>query len=410
MTTADSIHAERALTGTSTMDAARLRLMQNMVDQVAPVLRETAAVSEAARRLAPEAVDALIDAGIPRALLPAAYLGAELGPVYGIRLFEELGCIDAAAAWVGMISAAGAWLLSLLPAQATAEILADPRAVINGSLFPPLTAEPVPGGYRVSGRTAFASGCNYATWLQCQAIVLENGTPKIGADGIPKALMVHFPAGEAEIIDNWNTLGMRGTGSHDFRAAYVFVPDHRAWPLGPVTIVNPAFTDGLARMGVWWFSPLIASVSLGIARAAIADLIALARSKTPSYTQAALADRPVVQERLARARAAVDAARDYLYGSLAAAEAAVRTQPRLSIEQGIPLALAGSHAIEAANQAVDLVHGCVGTSGIRNELRFQQYFRDVHTISQHAFASPSRFESVGKLLLGHESDWPFYYL
>jgi alkylation response protein AidB-like acyl-CoA dehydrogenase len=78
--------------------------------------------------------------------------------------------------------------------------------------------------------------------------------------------------------------------------------------------------------------------------------------------------------------------------------------------KGIPLALAGSHAIEAACQAVDLVHSCAGTSGIRNERRFQQYFRDVHTISQHAFVSHSRFESTGKLMLGRESDWPFYYL
>jgi alkylation response protein AidB-like acyl-CoA dehydrogenase len=106
----------------------------------------------------------------------------------------------------------------------------------------------------------------------------------------------------------------------------------------------------------------------------------------------------------------VDAARSYLYGALSEAETILQTQPKLSIEQGVPLALAGSFAIDAATQAVDLVHGCVGTSGIRNELRFQQYFRDVHTISQHAFASPNRFESVGKLLLGRESDWPFYYL
>jgi alkylation response protein AidB-like acyl-CoA dehydrogenase len=224
------------------------------------------------------------------------------------------------------------------------------------------------------------------------------------------ALIIHMPATDAEIIDNWDTLGMRGTGSHDFSVTDVFVPEHRVWPIGQVTPANFAFTDGLTRMGVWWFSPLVASVSLGIARAAIADLIELAQRKTPSYTHVGLADKPVVQDKLARARATVDAARGYLYGSLAAADEAVRTQPRLSLEQGIPLALAGSHAIEAACQAVDLVHSCVGTSGIRNEHSFQRYFRDVHTVSQHAFASPSRFESIGKLILGRESDWPFYYL
>src|SRR5205085_12026708 len=129
--------------------------VREMVQQVAPVLRASAADSEAARRLAPEAMAALIDAGILRALLPATYGGAELGPVHGVRLFEELATIDSAASWVGMISAVGAWLMVLLPPQAAEEILADPRAVVNGSLFPPLSAEPVPGGYRVSGRTAF---------------------------------------------------------------------------------------------------------------------------------------------------------------------------------------------------------------------------------------------------------------
>ncbi len=394
----------------ATITDAREARRADLVRKAAPVLRSTSAASDAARQLAPEAMDVLVGEGILRAFVPPVYHGAELGPVDGVKLFEELALYDSAAAWVGAINAAGAWLISLLPPQAADEILGDPRAVVNGSLFPPLTAESAPGGYRISGRSSFASGCNYATWLQCQAIIVENGAPKIEPTGIPEAILIHFPASEAQIVDNWNTLGMRGTGSNDFQVTEVFVPVHRVWPMGPVATVNPAFTDALTRMGIWWFSPLVASVSLGIARAAIADFVQLAQRKTPSYTQVSLADKEVVQDKLARARAAVDAARSYLYQTLADAEAAVRTQTKLSIEQGIPLALAASHAVEASSHAVDLVHSCVGTSGIRNELRFQQYFRDVHTISQHAFVSASRFESIGKLLLDRPSDWPFYYL
>jgi alkylation response protein AidB-like acyl-CoA dehydrogenase len=104
------------------------------------------------------------------------------------------------------------------------------------------------------------------------------------------------------------------------------------------------------------------------------------------------------------------AVRSYLYEALSSAEEALQTQAKLSIDQGIPLALSASFATEAAGQAVDLVHSRAGTSGIRNALPFQRHFRDVHTLSQHAFVSPSRFESVGKLMLGRESDWPFYYL
>jgi alkylation response protein AidB-like acyl-CoA dehydrogenase len=384
--------------------------VQELVQQVAPVLRASAAASEGARQLASEAMAALVDAGILRALLPAAYNGAELGPVHGIRLFEELATVDTASAWVAMISAAGAWLTILLPPRGTDEILADPRAVVNGSLFPPMSAVAVQGGYQVSGRTAFASGCSHATWLGAQALLLENGAPIFGPNGAPASVMVNFPAGDAQIVDHWDTLGMRGTGSHDVQVSDIFVPEHRAWVMGPYAPVNPAFTDGLSRMGLWFFYPLVASVSLGTARAAIADLMELAQVKTPSYTQTSLADKPVVQEKLARARATDDAARSYLYSALAEADEVVRTEPRLGIEQGLPLTLAASHAVESAVQAVDLVHSCAGTSGIRAEQRFQQYFRDVHTMSQHAFASAGRFESAGKLMLGRESDWPLYYL
>ena len=386
------------------------RAMRDLVDAVAPALHASRSESESARRLAPEAMRALADAGVLHALIPRTYGGSDLGPVTGVRLFEEVACIDASAAWVGAISAASEWLLGLLPPQGTEEILGAPNAIVNGSLFPPLLAERAAGGYRVSGRSSFASGCDHATWIQCQALLMERGAPVMGPNGMPAAVLVHVPTPEFEVIDTWRTLGMCGTGSNDYRVLDAFVPEHRAWQMGPVVPVNPAFTDGLSRMGVWWFSPLLAGVALGTARAASVDLQELARHKTPSYVHGRLADNAVVQDKLARARALVDSARSYLYQTLSDAEQFVRSEPRLTTEQGIPLALAGSHAVESACQAVDLVHTCAGTNAIRTENRFQQYFRDVHTISQHAFLSSARFESIGKLLLDRDSDWPFYYL
>ena len=384
--------------------------VQEMVKQVEPILRASAARSEAERRLAPEAMNALIDAGILRSLVPAAYGGAELGPIAGLQLLEELAHIDSAAGWVAFICAAVATFPALLPKQAADEMLADPRAVCCGAWFPPGSAEPVQGGYRLSGRWSFGSGSNYAAWLTGQALVTENGTPVLGPDGRPTALIVFFPAKDAQIIENWDTLGMRGTGSHDFQVHDCFLPDYLAWPVGPWIPANPAFSGPLYRIAVWYFSAVQAIVALGIARAAVDDLLTLAQTKTPSYTPTGLADKPVVQDKVARARAAVDAARSYIHAATAEAEANVQTQQRLTIEQGLPLALSASYGIEAAVQAVDLVHSCAGTSGIRNTKRFQQYFRDVHTLSQHAFSSPSRFESAGKLMLGRESDWPFHYV
>ena len=384
---------------------------EELVAQVEATLSRYAPQAEAERRLAPEAVAALLDAGLPQSLTPRAYGGFEMDPLTALRLFEAVSRIDSAAGWVTVNASGLATLPMLLPEEGAAELFARPRNLFVGAWFPPGKAEPAPGGYRVSGQWPFGSGAHDATWFTCQALVYENGAPRLGHDGNPVALTVWLRASETEVMDNWNTLGMRGTGSHDFRADDVFVPARRCSVMGPIASVPPAYAGPLYRLGLWLAVPFSAAVSLGIARAAVEDAIALAGVKTPSYTQAKLADRPVVQDRIARAKAHVEAGRSYVETTLGKAwEHALQTGEPISLEHGIPLALAGSYGHEAACQAVDLVQSVVGTSGIRVGQRFEQYFRDVHTVSQHALSSPSRFESVGKLLLGRETDWPFYRL
>ena len=150
-----------------------------------------------------------------------------------------------------------------------------------------------------------------------------------------------------------------------------------------------------------------ARMALGIARAAIEDMLALAGSKTASYTQVALSDRATIPDRFARAKAMVDAARAYLYHAIDDTWTYLASGAKITPARGIPVQLASCFAIETAGKTVDIIHTCAGTTGIRDEYRFQQYLRDVHTVSQHAFGSTERFESVGKLLLGKISDWGF---
>lgn len=387
-------------------------MIEDLVARVAPVLHEYAADGEAQRRLAPEAMAALLDAGLFEVWTPRAYGGMEMDPVSALRLFEALARIDSAAGWiVGNCTGIGT-IAEVLPEAGGAELFADPRAVCAGALFPPGTAERVQGGYRISGRWPFGSASSYATWLTGQAIITEQGTPVPGPDGQPAALLFFARGEEARIFDGtWQTLGMRATGSYDYGVSDVFVPDHRVWVFGPAEVSNPAFAGPLYRMGFWLAPPQIATVPLGIAQAALDDFLQLAATKTPAYLRTGLADKPVVQDRIARARAHVDAARRTLHGATAEAWEYVQSGAPLDMEHGIPLALASAFVIEAACTAVDLVHSVAGTTAIREGQRFEQYFRDVHTLSQHALATPhGRYESLGKLLLGRESDWVLYYL
>jgi alkylation response protein AidB-like acyl-CoA dehydrogenase len=145
-----------------------------------------------------------------------------------------------------------------------------------------------------------------------------------------------------------------------------------------------------------------------VARAALDDLLALARAKTPSYTGATLGARQVVQRQVAEAQATLGAGRAYLSTTFQATWEAAVQGAEITLERKLQMQLATTYATLAAAKTVDLVHAAAGTSAIRNEYHFQQYFRDAHTMTQHAFSSASRYESVGALMLGRESDWGFF--
>src|SRR5262245_60584040 len=216
------------------------QLAAKMIGDIEPVLRKYASQAEADRRLASEAVSAILDAGLMRTWTPKGYGGLEMDPIPALKMFEAIARIDSAAGWV-IANSCGISTFSWYPVEANREMRAEPRGFPAGGWFPPGTAEPVQGGFRVSGQWAFGSGCNYANWLTGQALVTENGGPKIGPDSKPIPLIVFFPASEATIIDTWHTLGMRGTGSNDVRIEKVFIPERRCWRIAPLTVTDPAF-------------------------------------------------------------------------------------------------------------------------------------------------------------------------
>ncbi len=192
--------------------------------QVTPVIRQHAATGEIERRLAPEAVQAMVDAGVFRAWIPKALGGLEMDPLSALRIFEGIAHADGSAAWVASNSTNATLLGQILPDEGAAEMFSDPKVLLGGAAFPPGAAVPVDGGYRVNGQWNFGSACDYATWMLGAALVMDGEAPRLGPDGNPVMAFMFFRMSEAEIVDNWNTLGLRGTGSHDLRVKDLFVP------------------------------------------------------------------------------------------------------------------------------------------------------------------------------------------
>jgi indole-3-acetate monooxygenase len=381
--------------------------------EAAPLIRANAAWAEENCRMHPDVVEALSGAGMFSIFKPAGLGGLELDPLVGLRVFEAATRLEPAIGWA-IANQAGVdiFACSLLAADGATEVVSDPARPVAGATFPPGRADVVEGGYRVTGQWPFASTCHYAQYLMGMAVVHDSGTPQLGPDGNPSIAIVYFPPDEARIVDNWDTLGMRGTGSHDIAVDNVFVPARRAWSMSPLPTAarTGPFAGPLYEMFPWLPIAALGSVGVGVGQAAIDELVALARQKTPSYLTTTLRDKEVAQASVARARAQVGAARCYLHDAMRTVWEAAVARRRATLEEGVELQLAVCNAVETGSNVVNAVHDTVGTSGIRNNQRFPQLYRDGRTISQHAFASLARYESCGKTIFGLQSDWGFFYL
>jgi indole-3-acetate monooxygenase len=378
------------------------------VGQIEPVIRSHAADAESERRL-PDAVANVIYArGLHRLWRPRAFGGFEVDPITAFLVLEEISRIDSAAGWNLQLASAfdafGAWFTD----DGAQEIFGQPDMTFAGGFFPPRRAVPVDGGYRVTGQTPFASGAHQARWFMGLALIHDGDTPRLAADGTPMTLMTMCPANEAVIVDTWRTLGMRGTGSHDILMTDVFVPAHRTALLVPLEKPGSAYEGPLYKLTVWTAISVLATVPLGIARAAIDDLLELARRKTPSYLTTPLRNRSTVQALIGEAEATLGAGRAYLYEALREVWDKALQGHLIDMPGKMKLQLAATHAAATSARAVDLVQAAAGTTGIRDEYRFQRHFRDVHTITQHAYISASRYESGGQYFLGVPIEWPFY--
>jgi alkylation response protein AidB-like acyl-CoA dehydrogenase len=341
-------------------------------------------------------VSAFARADLFRLLTPRALGGLEVDLRTVIQVVEELARVDGSAGWAVMIGNSGlftAWL----DAEAGQEIVGlDPGLPTGGALAPAGQAVAVPGGYRVTGRWSFASGCEYATWL-LGGCVVTGGNRRSGADAEPELRVLYFPSSDCEILDTWSVGGLRGTGSHDFQVRDVFVP--RRLSFAPAD--SPVQTGPLYRLPLFaLLASILPAVPLGIARGAIDALVELASTKTPAASRCLLRDRAMVQTQVAQAEAVLRAGRALLFDTVSDAWSSVVAGRTVSLQQRALLRLAATHATIGAAQAVDLMYQAAGGSSVYTNSRLERAFRDVHVATQHLGVSPTMYEPVGRVLLG----------
>ena len=371
--------------------------------RVARVLEANATWIDDHRELPPEALDAMHEAGLFRLLLPRSVGGMELDPLTYNKVVEVVASGDASAAWcMNQNSGCSMSAAYLAPEVAWKIFGADRRGVLAWGQAPGTKAIAVPGGWRVSGKWLFASGSRHATWLGAHVqTVAEDGTPFLTADGRPVDRTMLFPRQVAEISDVWQVMGLRGTGSDSYAVNDLFVAADHA--LSRDTDAERREQGTLYRFTTTHiYASGFAAVAMGIARAALDALIALARKKTPALAQTSLRDNHVVQSKVAIAEATLRSARAWLHKVLDDARTEAETQGVLSLETRMAIRLASTFAIQQARQVVDTAYHEAGATAIFDRNPFERRFRDINAVTQQVQGRHTHFETVGQHLLGVE--------
>jgi 3-hydroxy-9,10-secoandrosta-1,3,5(10)-triene-9,17-dione monooxygenase len=275
-----------------------------------PTLRARASGAESVRQMEKDTLDDLHRAGLFRFHQPKRWGGMELPFVAMFDVPAEVARGCASTGWNVANLSIHHWMLALYDERAQAEIWGqDPDALIaSGIAFPQGRGRRVDGGFVISGFWNFSSGVDPATWNML-AVTVRDG------DRVVDHRMCLVPRGEYEIVDDWQVLGMRSTGSKSVRASEVFVPEHRALCMydirggnefpGARSNPNPMFRVPLAALG----SHCLAGAGVGNAQAALELTVEAIKERSTNYTAMRMRDFQAVQLRVARAGAQVDAAR-----------------------------------------------------------------------------------------------------
>jgi len=372
----------------SPLDAAR---------KLVPQIRSCAEQTDAARELPRPLFEALADAGLFRLALPRALGGAELDlPTY-VQVIEELGKADASTAWVVNQCAIFATYAARMPRDVARVIWIDtPRSVVANTPLPSAQAIVVPGGYRVTGRQGFSTGCRHATWLAAHATIVENGQPRLD-QGQPETRYMFVPAADAELLDTWRVHGMRGTGTHHFAVKDVFVPAERTVlsVTAPLVEAGPLYRIPRTML----FASGDAAAALGMARTSLETFFELAGAKTPRAMQALLRDQSMIQVGVGQAEAHLRSGRAFLTEAVREIWAAA-TAGTVTLDHRATLRLATTHGIRLAAQVIDTVYNAAGVTAVYDENLLQRHFQDIHVITQHLQGRLAHYELVGRYWLG----------
>ena len=356
--------------------------------RVGALARKHAKESEELGKLAEPVAEALHNEGLLGMWTPRALRGGlELDPVTSLEVIENVSYGDPSAGWVLMAASlatgtGGAYLGD----EAVAQLFGQERLpVIAGQGTRPGTATPVPGGFRLTGSWSFASGIKHASHIHTLGVVPDTGEARIFV----------LPVTEATLIDNWDVLGLRATGSIDYRVDDVFVPEaftHVA------TTESPRRGGSLYSLGVIGLAILCHSGwAAGIGRRVLDELAIKVRAGVGR--SGTLAGSDAFHEQYAKAEGKYRAARALVREAWSDVSASIEAGTPLTVRQHTLIRLALANITWSCHEVADFAYTAAGTVALRAGT-LQRLFRDMHAGTQHITSAPPVIRNAGRELAG----------
>ena len=375
------------------------------IERLAPTIVARREEIETSRRMPADLVSALRETGICGMELPRAFGGRGAEPLEILQALETLARADGSTAWCVAQVLAGNCAAGFMLEAGVREVFGDPTTPTAGVFAPSGAAIRVEGGVKVTGTWKFGSGIQTAEWIMGGCLVMETGEPRMTPMG-PEAIHVWLPARSIEIHDTWHVSGLCGTGSHDFSAKDLFVPDHRVFLIGDPTRACP---EPMCRMPVVpWYVAHVAAVSLGVARTALDEATQVAQKRVPNFTSTVVADQPVAQVELARAEASLAAARALLHESIMDMWRVVNTSESPSLRQVAMARIAAANATDAGATATRTASALGGAGAIYTSSALQRHLRDAEAITHHFTVASGVWEDAGRVFMGRKPTAPMF--
>ena len=389
--------------GAAADDQPVLRAAIGLAEQI----REASDEIERGRQLPPGIAAAMKEAGVFGMAMPRVWGGPELDPLTQFRVIEALAMAEGSVGWCAMIGCDGGYVTAFLDQDVARAMYPDIQVASAAAATTTGKADRVSGGYRVSGRFPFVSGCQHCEWVWLGCIVVEDGVPRVDGNGVPETRQCLARLSQCEILDTWHTTGLRGTGSNDVVLHDVFVGQEHSFGFQDPKLIK--------RSGPLYAFPFLfvakgPAPALGIARHAIDAVIESAASKPARrYTVGERIEAPkmlrddvYVQEAVGRAETLLAAARAYYFDVMGDLWTTLVDGRQPSDRQIALFTSAYPHIVGVCVDVVQLVYKAAGGGAVYRKGSLDRCLRDVLTMNQHVVGTLRTYEMAGRLLLGLE--------